>query len=256
MPEETGDDPLQELRADSAPRHLVPAGPGVAFAPWEKPRKQYVRHYQWRVALEKVIQRLPPNQSVISYLGLIGPRLLDIRDFAPICVGAGKKLKFLGFKSRSTVAEDTTLSLGLHELRSRGMVLPSSDVIPDDIESLADSRSVAYSRAEEYGPFDVVNLDLCDSIADGGGSGRPRHFDVITRLIAVQRGRRSPWALLLTCRGDKGAVDGSDFTRMSRYVAMNIQTASGFRSRFEEMFSAPLGGLFAGGREICLGDVE
>ena len=49
------------------------------FLPWHRPRKQFVRR-MWKGCLEDILKQREPD-SEISYLGLPGADLLDLRFF-------------------------------------------------------------------------------------------------------------------------------------------------------------------------------
>ena len=51
------------------------------FLPWHRPRKQFVRHYQWCKEIRRMISHTPPADGVLKYLGLPGVDLLDLRYF-------------------------------------------------------------------------------------------------------------------------------------------------------------------------------
>jgi hypothetical protein len=157
--------------------------------------------------------------------------LLDVRDLAPVCARNGIKLKFLGFKSGAEREEEDRLQLSLNAVRDLPGIHDRSQVIQDRLQNMADERSIAYDRADEYGPFDVVNFDLCESVAAPACAAEPRYFDAISRLVAIQRGQRNPWLLFLTTRADKRGVDSASLERLAAGICANSRNHTPFESR-------------------------
>jgi hypothetical protein len=74
------------------------------FLPWHKPRKQYVRRYQWCEQIKKLFAPVPTDdvastgETTLRYFGLPGIDLLDLRYFHDqVCEPSQLRMRFLGF---------------------------------------------------------------------------------------------------------------------------------------------------------------
>ena len=54
------------------------------FLPWHRPRKQFVRHYQWCTQIDRMLQEAPRADGILKYLVALSTRDLsrpsDFRD--------------------------------------------------------------------------------------------------------------------------------------------------------------------------------
>ena len=84
-----------------------------------------------------------------------------------------------------------------------------STVISDYFEQLAQQDSIAYDKANKYGPFDIVNIDLCGSISHN--PPKP-YFDAILNLINMQEGGFTFGAFDVTMYIQNYAVTTTNYT--------------------------------------------
>jgi len=178
------------------------------FLPWHQPRKQFVRQNQWCEQIERMLEDMQPADNVLRYLGLPGVDLLDLRHFhTAICLPRNLTLRFLGFNTAAnpTNENQTELNISLDEVRRLEFVDPRSDVIADDFTRVANDTSLAWKRALALGPYDVINLDLCDGFGlKGPDTLDDTHYKAVNRLMSLQARTKTPWLLLLTTRvGDQ-----------------------------------------------------
>jgi len=211
------------------------------FLPWHKPRKQFVRNFQWTQQILKLIEEVGLESDVLKYLGLPGDDLLDLRYFHHlICVQKNLKLRFLGFNRAANPNDDsgTDLNISLDEINKLQFVDPASDIIGDDICQIANRDSVAYSRSVKMGPYDVINIDLCDGfgihpIGNFGGN----HFDALSQLMALQARRPTPWLLLLTTRTGAQHIDPGVLEQLKSIYLANLEKCEIFFEKSSEEFS-------------------
>lgn len=197
--EERTDDDMFPITAYEAPsREKKP------FLPWHRPRKHFVRHEQWQQQIEILANAGQLEHQTIRYLGLPGTDLLDIRHFhRTLCEPKELMLRFLGFNTAAHPQDvgQTELNISLDEVRKLPRIDPGSDVIADDFCLLADDSSLAWDRARDLGPFDVINIDLCDGFATHQpGTLDNNHYNAVSKLMALQAGKKQPWLLFLTTR--------------------------------------------------------
>lgn len=229
-------DDIVEVVAYEAPMPSAARG----FLPWHLPRKQYVRHHQWCHEIGRMITASPPVGGVLKYLGLPGDDLLDLRHFhAEVCQAKNFDLRFLGFNSSAMPSSKahSQLNVSLDEVRRLPRVDPQSDVIGDNFARLANQDSIAFSKARSLGPYDVINLDLCDGFgAQAPGVLDNNYYEAVRSLLALQARTMNPWLLLLTTRADKSTVNQDVLqTLLAKYIE-NLAQCAPFRDASREFF--------------------
>lgn len=217
------------------------SSPGTKeFLPWHLPRKQYVRHHQWCEQIGRMLDDSPLADGTLKYLGLPGVDLLDLRHFhSMVCEPRNINLRFLGFNSsaRPSSTAQTQLNISLDEVSRLARVDPLSLVIGDNFALVAKENSIACRKARELGPYDVINLDLCDGFgARAPGDLSNNYYDAVNSLFALQARSKSPWLLLLTTRADKQNVDSEVLrTLIGKYID-NLANCQPFREASIEKF--------------------
>lgn len=202
-----------------------------SFKPWHKPRKHYLRVKQWCNLIQKLIGELKYKRGdVISYLGLPGEDFLDVRTLHGVCERAEVALRYLGFDAAADASGVYELNLSKHEISSLGFVDPFSRLVRDRIERVAAAQSAAHSIVQQMGPFDVINLDLCDSVAAGSGVGS--YFDLLQGLCNYQilAGRVKPWLMFLTTRAIRSQLDEGAKGKLLGCIEQNIKQSEIFAS--------------------------
>jgi len=204
------------------------------FLPWHRPRKQFVRQYQWCEQINRLLTDAPLSDGILKYLGLPGTDLLDLRHFySSVCEGNDISFRFLGFNAsaRPDSAAQVELNISLDEVRRLPQVDPRSDVIGDDFALLSKNDSIAWKRAHELGPFDVINLDLCDGFgAQTPGSLENDYYNAVNNLMVLQARSPRPWLMLLTTRADKDNVDLTVLAALVEKYKRNLIDCTDFRT--------------------------
>ncbi len=182
----------------------APEKPTVkSFLPWHKPRKQFVRKKQWCEQILKLVDEVIPENNILKYLGLPGDDLLDLRYFHKlVCEPKNLGLKFLGFNHGAGVNQSgTELNISLDEVFKLPLVDKTSDILGDDICQIANANSVAWEKSRVMGPYDVINIDLCDGLGKHPHDKfLETHYNTLYNLMTFQARRSTPWLLLLTTR--------------------------------------------------------
>lgn len=222
---ESTEDPFDgggDFLADVAPKVTVHTSPQLKtdFAPWHKPRKQWIRDRQWGVLTRAVIKQLGLRDSgrPLSYLSLPGVDLLDVRSLEDVLNENNVKLSFLGLnfieKGDSEVHAEQALSL--NEVRSLDFVDKNSSVINERFEDLCNVDSIANQRVlAKHKTFDIINIDLCASFARHKPGTWNSLYTAIHKLVAHQAFYRSEdWVFLITSRSDKNKVDATAFATL------------------------------------------
>lgn len=210
------------------------------FLPWHRPRKHFVRHEQWQQQIEILANAGQLEHGTIRYLGLPGTDLLDIRHFhRTLCEPKELMLRFLGF-NRAAHPQDvgqTELNISLDEVRKLPRIDPRSDVIADDFCLLADESSLAWDRARDLGPFDVINIDLCDGFATHQpGTLDKNHYNAVSKLMALQAGKKQPWLLFLTTRTGLQDINVDVMNALIEKYRRNLAECDSFQKKSSEDF--------------------
>ena len=210
------------------------------FKSWHRPRKQFVRRKQLSALLRRLYARRQPEDP-LRYLGLPGTDLMDLRYLhEELCRANDRPLRFLGFNTevqRGSPAH-IELSLSLDEIRRLPSVDPQSEVIHDDFRRIGNPNSVAWSRVSRLGPFDVVNIDLCDGLASDPPQNDGSIYDALAQLMALQARNHTPWLLLVTTRIGRGMFDASAEERLLDLFRKNVAHCDGFADLCEQLLES------------------
>lgn len=200
------------------------------FKPWHKPRKHYLRLYQWCDQVNKLIKRLGYRPgAVLTYLGLPGEDLLDIRAMQGVCDSHGLKLRYLGFNSAARRPETPyETNLAEHEVFALSFIHPASMILADHFEKIAQLKSLGFERVRQFESFDIINLDLCDSLVSP--AKRTQYFDALYRICDLQlrnRGGR-PWLMFITTRAGRDELNADLKSKLLDCVLANIRASATF----------------------------
>jgi len=205
------------------------------FLPWHRPRKHFVRHEQWQQQIEILANAGQLEHQTIRYLGLPGTDLLDIRHFhRTLCEPKELMLRFLGFNTAAQPQNtgQTELNISLDEVSKLPRIDPLSEVIADDFCFLADESSKAWNRAKDLGPFDVINLDLCNGFAKHKpGCLDNNHYNAVNKLMALQAGKKHSWLLFLTTRTGQQDINAEVLTKFIEKYRSNLAECVSFQEK-------------------------
>lgn len=228
--EERTEDDMFAITAYEAPsREKKP------FLPWHRPRKHFVRHEQWQQQIEILVNAGQLEQQTLRYLGLPGTDLLDLRHFhKTLCEPKELMLRFLGFNTAADPKDvgQTELNISLDEVRKLPRIDPRSNVIADDFCLLADDSSLAWGHARDLGPFDVINLDLCDGFAKHQpGCLDNNHYNAVNKLMTLQSGKKQPWLLFLTTRTGQQDINAAVLNTLIEKYRRNLIDCISFQKK-------------------------
>lgn len=236
--EETLTDDIFQMDEYEAP---MPSQAKDDFKAWHRPRKQFVRHHQWCHELDLLIRAKPPSEGVLKYLGLPGDDLLDLRHLhSVICQPNDIKLRFLGFNFSANPRHprQTDLNISLDEVKRLDSIDQQSDVLGDDFARVANTNSIAFERTRALGPYDVINLDLCDGFgAKEPGGLAESYYNAVSRLLSLQARNANPWLLFLTTRADTPNVNADVLQKLIDKYCANLEECDAFKEASREHFS-------------------
>ncbi len=236
--------PEEESFADGAAGTNVYEAPKPLkkqFEAWHRPRKQFVRDKQWREQIERLLSDIGEQNYLLRYLGLPGTDLLDLRHFhAAVCQPKSHRLKFLGFNRAADPRSDAQgeMDISLDEVRKLEFVDPLSDIVPDDFRRIAADGSIAWQRTREFGPCDVINIDLCDGFTvDPPGAMEDTLYNAMNRVVTMQVGNTRPWLLFLTTRVGPQHIHGDALSRLTAKFSQNLNGCPAFLAASRDHFS-------------------
>ncbi len=181
----------------------------------------------------------------LHYLSLPGDDLLDVRMLHQCLLRFGKHVKYLGLhESYGASQPNTWLNVATNEVNSLPGIWRASTVIHDLFQQIANRQSQAYRHLQNYGDFDVVNLDLCESVSPPGSKGKsgPSYYDALNVLMEYQlNSRTEPWLLFVTSRVSKDLVEEEDMQKLSGCVRANSTDHPDFAARLIEIIPSAAG---------------
>lgn len=200
------------------------------FKPWHLPRKQFVRREQWREQAIRVLEGRT-DTAPLKYLGLPGTDLLDLRYLhKEVCLPSERSLRFLGFNSevRSSNNALSELNTSMDEVFRLDNIDSQSDVMRDDFRNLANRKSLAWKNAKRLGPFDIVNLDLCDGIATDSPEMQGSLYEAIAALVSLQVRSPNTWVMLVTSRIGKDHFHRDSLRKLVDKFKQSVGSCEGF----------------------------
>lgn len=208
-----------------------------SFAPWHKTRKHFIRITQWCHHTRRLLRHLALNDRPLRYLGLPGDEMLDLRVLAGVCANQSVRMSVVGF---NLLGQDRRMESDLSEAEVKklgGIDAAAFRIINDPFERIAAVDSVARKVVEDRGPFDVINIDLCDSAFDEGPLTRGSTLDALRELIEIQTAQSgTPFLMFVSSRiGDGAAVDASTQELLFKLVDENL-AAPAFEAEFKTRF--------------------
>ncbi len=223
---EKDDDLLEDV--DLGPlEHWPRDDAGRRWKPWHRLRKQWVRDHIWHYWATELLRERPIKDRPLRYLTLPGPDFLDVRALHSALPET--EIHFLGFDSVGGGTQDQLVedNIALNEVRSLPRIDQTSSVVRGRIERVA-AKTIGATELRKRGPFDIVNLDLCESIAPR--TRKDTYFDAVGALFEVQRRAEGQWLLFLTFRAVRDEILPYVRLALDEEVKRNLQVSAAFRS--------------------------
>ena len=237
QPSDIADDIIPER-----PEHI--ASPRTNFKPWHRIRKQYIRRHQWnelakrnvkeswRADLQKpstiggTAQSSMHVSRPLRCLVIPGDDLLDMRALWNEVSPLDCFIHYLGFNEGHGSGEaGTDVHVANNVVTSLAGVLPNSQVLRDRFEAIASIDSQAYKYLREYGPYHIVNLDLCGSMFPNTVQDVEPYFTAVNRLLEYQfANQKTNWLLFITTMVEPSVVDHVRMQRLCKPTRANFDT--------------------------------
>lgn len=230
------------------------------FKPWHRVRKQFIRERQWNHQISRFVDRhlardlqteenqwsIPANPESggvsavpetvridrpLRCLVIPGDDFLDVRSMWHRLLARNWFIEFLGFNE--TLGSDERQA-SVHVAQSKIAALERmslrSTVVPDRFQNIARDQSLARRSLREYGPYDVVNLDLCDSLLPHGNEVKVQeYYRALLALVRYQHQQRTtPWLLFLTTQIDPASANQVGINELGRPTRRNCNAHPAF----------------------------
>ncbi|MBI3853499.1 MAG: hypothetical protein HY298_24895 [Verrucomicrobia bacterium] len=230
-----GSDFADDIIQDELPAHTEP--PRDKFLPWHRVKKEYIRRFQWNELTARMIKRywrqqlqqdegewsldetssagvkfdLPANVGLdrpLRCLVIPGEDLLDVRALWRDVNELNCFIRYLGFnESQGSDQKGTRVHVANNAVTSLLRVATNSRVLQDRFESIALPESQALRYLKEYGPYHVVNLDLCGSMFPNTAKAPTEYYDALYRLLSYQfEHQKTEWLLFITTMVEPAVV--------------------------------------------------
>ena len=235
--------PNQKIVEDVLPVEIVESAVPIALdtlRPWHRPRKQYIREHQWIHFSKQLIQNErdrpglsspPEGLPEVRYLTLPGVDYLDVRLLAVLCAELDCCLTSIGFleneedtphAARAKVCEDALIKAGRITRRSQ--------TYKRRFEDITSELSQAYRELCRQGPFHIINIDICGSIAAPTAQHAHRPIDAIYRIIEYQLAKKSGnWLLFVTTDARHDSIASDTLGSLCEVILKNAEESDAFR---------------------------
>ena len=158
--------------------------------------------------------------------------MLDIRLLAATCKRNNLILKCLGYDcSAKERTNQTEVNISRNEISYN--ISEDSVIIPDNFSVLKDKEAHAFQYLNKHGPFDIINLDLCESISDLDDAD---NHDALKNLCEFQiNKRREPWLIFLTTRAEYSKINNKHFSSYISCIKKNAKNSKNFHILLKEL---------------------
>lgn len=215
--------------------------------PWHRPRKQFIRQKLW-IDLSRRLIRKEKNrpglqtpaegEPEVRYLTLPGIDYLDVRMLADLCSEQGCCLTSVGFLSGDEKTNRNVARAKVREFDLIGakFITGNSETYYRRIEEIADGGQ-AYNILQRKGPFHIVNIDACGSIAPPTASRATRLIEAIFRIVEFQLGNKTGhWLLFISTDIRPNSLNQDTFSQMRETIFTNARVSKLFGEKVLSMF--------------------
>lgn len=217
--------------------------------PWHTPRKQLVREQQWIYFARRLIERekgqpgLPQEGDVqpeVRYLTLPGIDYLDVRQLGEECRNFGCRLTSTGFQAGGEGNREVARAkVREQSLVDAGTITGNSHTFPRRFEDIVQVGGEAYRELKTRGPFHIVNVDACGSIAAPGAEHENRLIDAVYRIVELQLELKTGrWLLFVTADVRPGSLAEATLNQLCEAIFANADENDDFRNNALPMLDA------------------
>ncbi len=238
---------------EKLPEHIAP--PRTEFLPWHKVRKHFIRRHQWnelakrnvngrwRTDLQKPSATAGRSHSTmlvtqpLRCLVIPGNHLLDVRSMWTEISPLDCFIRYLGFNEGQGSSEvGTDVYVANNAVTSLAGVVSDSQVLKDRFEAIAAASSPAYAYLRRYGPYHIVNLDLCGSMFPNTAQSVEPYYTALNRLLEYQfSAQKTNWLLYITTMVEPAVMDEKWMQRLCKLTRNNFDAHADFAAKVESL---------------------
>ena len=257
-----GSDFIDDIVQDDLPTHTVQ--PRDNFLPWHRVKKEFIRRNQWNDLTARMIKRywrqqlkhdegewsleentgaadaieLPADivlDRTLKCLVIPGEDLLDVRALWRDVNELNCHIRYLGFnESYGSDQKGTRVHVSNNAVLALLRVSRDSRVLPDRFEAIASQESQAYRYLKEYGPYHVVNLDLCGSMFPNTAKDPGEYYNALLRLLAYQfENQKTEWLLFITTMVEPAVVHPDNLQALCKPTRENYRKHDDFAAKLK-----------------------
>jgi hypothetical protein len=258
---------VDDIIQDNLPVHTEP--PRDTFHPWHRVRKEYIRRLQWNELTARMVKRtwrrqlhleehewsfeerpdeeknlqLPESvllQRSLNCLMIPGEDLLDIRALWRDIQRLNCWIRYLGFnESEGSNQAGTRIHVSNNAVTSLPLMVRDSCVVRDRFEAVARENSQAWRYLKQYGPYHVVNLDLCGSLFPNTAKDPQEYYNALFRLLAYQfESQKTEWLLFITTMVEPAVVQAENLKVLCGPTRENYHKHKEFADRVLKLLPA------------------
>ncbi|MBT7486422.1 MAG: hypothetical protein HN673_08655 [Rhodospirillales bacterium] len=241
---------LEAIALDSMPVEVKEAAVPVQLnqlQPWHRPRKQMVRKNQWLRLADRLINNLlgtPGLRGVagkwpeLRYLTLPGIDFFDVRLLAENCYRNECQLTSTGFLAANEESPiRARAEVRQAALVASGHITQESATLWRNFEEISSTAGQAYKEICQRGPFQIVNVDACGSIALPSHDHANRMIDALHRLIEFQIDKLSShWLLFITTDVRPENLSDNTLSAITEAIRVNAANNVEFSARTQDYF--------------------
>ena len=172
-------------------------------------------------------------QPEVRYLTLPGIDYLDVRQLADLCHELDCRLTSIGFQSGG----EPNFRVARAQIREKslidaGHITKRSHTFPRRFEDVIAITSQAYRDLKSRGPFHIVNIDACGSIAAPTARHAERLVDALYRTVELQLElMNSRWLLFVTAHAQPESFAPNTLSKLCEAIFENAKVNKAFRDQ-------------------------
>jgi hypothetical protein len=270
-PSDLGGDIVQ----GEVPTHLEPTKVSD-FKPWHRTHKHFIRVRQWNASLLRLIQEIKRKPAspqpeatspddggdaeiesvaetagrVVRYFTLPGDDLLDLHTAVGIVHDENCTLQFLGFNEALNSPKSKDQSQKREAaLTMRDRVAKRSRVKAHRFQDIGKSNAKAWHEFKREGPYDAINLDLCDSLVPGDDVEKTEAiYTALDQLLKYQvQYQSNRWVLFVTTQIDPSVIGLKELVKLIGPTCENMRD----HAEFDKAMSVRMPGVLTKDEPYC-----
>jgi hypothetical protein len=179
-------------------------------------------------------------QRALSCLMIPGEDLLDVRALWRDVQALNCTIRYLGFnEGQGSAEEGTRVHVSNNAVTSLPGIIRDSCVVQDRFEAIASQDSQAYHYLMTYGPYHVVNLDLCGSMFPNTAKDVGKYYDALLSLLTYQFAhQKTEWLLFITTMVEPSVVHADELKKLCGPICDNYHRYTDFAEQVGRLIPA------------------